>query len=404
MPPRDRARLVTPAFLLIAGATLAFFTSAGVTLPAVPLYVAGPLRGNEIAVGVAVGLFSVSALLTRPLAARLGDTRGRRPVMVAGAAIVGASILGYELSGSVEVLMVFRLLTGVGEALFFTAATVAIVDMAPEERRGEAVSFFTLALYIGIGIGPAIGEAVIDSAGFTATWLVSAGLALLASVLALRVGETRPDTDGARAPMRLIHPAALLPGTAFLGAVWGQAAFLSFVPLYATSVGLEGSRYVFLLYSAVVVLFRWVGARIPDRIGPILASRLSLGFAAIGLTLMALFASPPGLLVSTVVFATGSALAFPALVMLSLRGTKPSERGAIMGTFGGFVDLGFGLGPATLGVVANTLGYRGLFLGAAGIASSGLVLLMGAYRGGEQRISARTRRTLSEAPPPGPLG
>ena len=369
---------MTPAFLLIAGATLAFFTSAGVTLPAVPLYVAGPLGGSEVAVGVAVGLFSASALLTRPFAGRLGDTRGRRPLMVIGAAVVGASIMGYALASSVAILTVFRLLTGVGEALFFTAATVAVVDLAPEERRGEAVSFFTLALYIGIGVGPAIGEGMIDAFGFTATWAGAAGLAGLASILSTRVPETRPER-GTGPGGRLVHPAALLPGAAFLAAVWGQAGFLAFVALYASRIGLDGSQYVFLVYSTVVVLFRWIGARVPDRIGPVLASRLALAFGVVGLSLMAVLSSPAGLLASTVVFAVGSALAFPALVMLSLRGTDPSERGAVMGTFGAFVDVGFGVGPATLGFVAHSLGYGGLFFAAAGVAGVGLLLLFTAY-------------------------
>ena len=379
-PQSPRARLLTPAFLLISAATLAFFTSAGVTLPSVPLYVDGPLQGSDIAVGLAVGLFSVSALLTRPFAGRLGDARGRRPVMVVGAAIVAVSVLGYELASSVGVLIVFRLLTGVGEALFFTAATVAIVDLAPEDRRGEAVSFFTLALYIGIGIGPAIGETLIDLGGFTPTWLVTAGLAGLAALLASRVPETRPEHQVMSTRTRLVHPAAVLPGAAFLGAVWGQAGFLSFTPLYASRIGLEESRYVFLTYSAVVVLFRWVGARVPDRIGPVLASRLALAFGAAGLALMAVLRSPGGLFASTVVFAIGSALAFPALVMLALRGTDPAERGAVMGTFGGFVDIGFGIGPASLGVVAETLGYRGLFLAASGVAATGLMLLLTSSR------------------------
>jgi MFS family permease len=380
MPERTAPpRLVTPAFLLIAAATLAFFTSAGVTLPAVPLYVAGPLRGSEVAVGFAVGLFSASALLTRPFAGRLGDTRGRRPLMVIGAALVGASILGYALASSVATLSLFRLLTGAGEALFFTAATVAVVDLAPEERRGEAVSFFTLALYIGIGVGPAIGKGMIDAFGFAATWAVSAGLAGVAAVLALRIPETRPEGWTAAERGRLVHPAAFLPGLAFLAAVWGQAGFLAFVALYAERVGLESSQYVFLVYSAVVVLFRWIGARVPDRIGPVLASRLALGFSIAGLSMMALLRSPAGLLTSTVVFAVGSALAFPALVMLSLRGTDASERGAVMGTFGAFVDIGFGVGPATLGFVAHSLGYRGLFFAAAGVAAMGLLLLAMTY-------------------------
>jgi MFS family permease len=106
---------------------------------------------------------------------------------------------------------------------------------------------------------------------------------------------------------------------------------------------------------------------------------------------MALLRSPAGLLASTMVFAVGSALAFPALVMLSLRGTKPSERGAVMGTFGAFVDIGFGVGPATLGFVAHSLGYRGLFLAAAGVAGVGLVLLSLAFSSRSSRTSRTSR-------------
>jgi MFS family permease len=390
---RRRPRLITTPFLLIAAATLAFFTSAGVTLPAVPLYVAGPLGGSNVAVGLSVALFSVSALLARPFAGRLGDTRGRRLIMVAGGLTVGVSILGYAASSSIPVLNLFRLLTGVGEAFFFTGATAAIVDLAPEERRGEAVSFFSLALYLGIGVGPFIGELVIDAFGFTATWMVTAALSGAAGALALAVPETRPEVTGTSSRTRLLHPAALLPGTALLASVWGQSGFFAFVPLYAPTLGLAGSRFVFILYSAIVIAIRSFGATIPDRIGPVRASRVSLAFSAIGLTLVALLRSPVGLFVGVSVFAIGSALAFPALVTLALRGTDPAERGVVMGTVGAFVDLAFGVGPAALGLVSATLGYRGAFLTAALVAGAGLMLVLGAYRLRTQPSEARLPRS-----------
>jgi predicted MFS family arabinose efflux permease len=93
-----------------------------------------------------------------------------------------------------------------------------------------------------------------------------------------------------------------------------------------------------------------------------------------------LWRSPAGLFVGMSVFAVGSALAFPALMMLALRGTPASQRGAIIGTFTAFVDLGFGIGPATLGIVSEAFGYGGLFLTAAAVAASGLALLLSRYR------------------------
>jgi MFS family permease len=325
----------------------------------------------------------------------MGDRRGRRLIMVGGAATMGLSILGY-LVPSLPALIAFRLLSGFGEALFFTGAAAAIADLAPEERRGEAISFFTLSLYLGIGIGPFLGEQLIDSVGFEETWLLTAALCGMATLLAAFVPETRPPGAAEHRPAGLIHPAAVLPGTALLTSVWAQAALFSFMPLYALTLGLGGSRFVFIMYAAIVVLIRSFGARIPDVIGPVRASRFALTFSTLGLAMVALWRSPAGLFAGTALLAIGSSLAFPALMTLALRGTNPAERGAVLGTFGAFVDIAFGLGPATLGLVGDALGYQGLFMGAAVVAAAGLMLLLGAYkgRGGEQRSFTRSRRTV----------
>ena len=375
-PPRDRPRLVTPTFVLVGLASLAYFTADGILLPAVPLFVEGPLRGGDVAVGVSVGAFSATALLLRPWAGRLGDRRGRRLLMILGGALVGLSVAAYAVATAVPALVAFRLVTGVGEAFFFTGAASVVADLAPEERRGEAVSFFSLALYLGIGIGPLFGEAAIRALGFGVTWLIASGVALFSALLALGIPETRPpvspDED---VPSKLIHPGALLPGTVLLTSVMGQAGFFAFLPLYAPQVGQEGSRFVFLMYSAIVIAIRSFGARIPDVLGPERCSRISLLFSAAGLAISGTWRSPVGLVVGTAVFAVGSSLAFPALMVLALRGTSARERGAVLGTFTAFVDLAFGLGPASLGFVATAGGYGSVFLAASGIAVVGFTLL-----------------------------
>jgi MFS family permease len=380
-PTRTRRRLITPAFVTVGVASLAYFTADGLLLPAVPLYVEGPLGGGDVAVGLTVGAFSVTALVLRPWAGRLGDRRGRRLLMVVGGATVGASVAGYAVASSVPVLVGLRLVSGVGEAFFFTGAAAAITDMAPEERRGEAVSFFSLALYVGIGVGPLLGEASIQGLGYTATWLFGGGLGLLAAVLALAVPETRPEgVEADEASSRLIHPSALLPGTVLLASVMGMSGYFAFLPLHAMAVGLGGSRFVFLLYSGIVVVIRSVGARIPDVLGPERTSRISLLASAVGLAIVALWRTPGGVLVGTSVFAVGSALAFPGLMVLALRGTSPGERGSVLGTFTAFVDIGFGVGPATLGLVAEVGGYGGAFGAASLIALAGFVLLVSRTR------------------------
>ena len=79
------APLLTPAFLMLAVADLAYFTAAGVTIFALPLYVTGPLGSDEAGAGLAFGAFAVTALVLRPFAGRASDTRGRRPLLLGGA-------------------------------------------------------------------------------------------------------------------------------------------------------------------------------------------------------------------------------------------------------------------------------------------------------------------------------
>ncbi|MGH2546723.1 MAG: MFS transporter [Actinomycetota bacterium] len=371
-----RATLFTRAFLTVAVAELAYFTADGVLLPALPRYVEGPLGGGDIGVGLVIGAFSVSAFFLRPWAGRIGDRQGRRILMVAGGSIFAVSVVGYLVATSIPVLAAMRLLTGVGEALFFVGALSANVDLAPPERRGEAFSFASLALYIGIGAGPFIGEAVIEAWGFRAAWLVAIGLALVAVALSLRLPSMKPEGPESSERHRLVHPAGLLPGVVLLAAIWGMAGFLAFVPLYALDLGLGGAGLVLGLFSGIVVVIRSVGARIPDRIGASRATRIALVLSASGLTMIGLWRTPAGLVAGTIVMAVGVALFTPALFSVAVEGIPANERGAVMGTTSAFLDLAFGLGPATLGFVAAGIGRPGTFLAGGIVALAGLVVVV----------------------------
>lgn len=397
-PPKDvplepiRPQLLTPTFLVVGLATLAYFVADGMLLPAVPLYVEGPLGGGSVAVGVVVGAFSLSALLLRPWAGRLSDRRGRRLLMVAGAGVFAFSVLGYQLADSIVAMILMRGLTGAGEALFFVGAASAISDLAPDERRGEALSFFSLALYAGIGVGPILGEATIDGADFSLVWMVAAGIGMVAVLFGLPVPDTRPEGTTAPGPNRLVHRAAILPGTVLLTVLIGMSGFFAFVPLYVEEIGLKGSRLVFVTLSVVVILIRSLGAKIPDRMGAARSSRAALACSAAGLLLAGAWGHPVGLFAGTIVFGVGIALATPALMSLAIGAAPPSERGWVIGTFTAFIDLGFGLGPVVLGVVAAGVGYRGTFLTGALVAAAGLILLL------TWRSSGRTRSPAGEGP------
>lgn len=378
-----RPRLVTPAFLAVAFTTLAYFVADGMTIPVTPLFVRGPLGGNEVGVGLAVGVFAVSAIVLRPWAGRFADRHGRRPLLVAGAALFAMGMLGHLLATTLPMLMAMRLVLGAGEALVFVAALAAISDLAPDERRGEAISFFSLSLYLGLAIGPLISEALLGADRFWAVWIAAALLAGLASAVALRVPETRTsvDSSGAAPPMtrrglwRYVHPAGVLPGLVLLTSTVGMGGFFAFVPLHARDLGLGGSSLVFLLFAGIVIAFRSLAPWIPDRLGARRAARVALSLEVVGLAVMALWAHPAGLFLGSAIFACGVSFAFPALSTMAVAAAPRAERGAVLGTFSSALDLAFGVGPVGLGAVATLYGFTGAFLAAAAVALGGLLLL-----------------------------
>ena len=379
-----RPSLVTPAFLLVLLSTLGYFLCVGMLLPVVPRFVEGPLGGSDVAVGLTAGVFSLTAVLFRPFVGRFGDRRGRRPLIVGGSAIVAATVLAYHIIDSIVPLVVFRLIAGVGEAMFFVGAASAVNDLAPDERRGEAVSFFTLALYAGISFGPILGETILEGArspgellagNFAPVWTLAAVFGFVASALAIRVRDARPEGAATAAPARLVHPAALLPGLVLASTVWAFAAFSSFVSLYALELGMDGSRFVFFTYSFTILLIRFFGARIPDILGPKRAATIATTTVAAGMIVMSAWGSPAGLYIGAFVFGIGQAFGFPALMTLAIRGAPAWERGAVVGTYSAFFDLAFGLGAISLGPVAHTIGYRGTFVVSAAIAAAGFLLL-----------------------------
>jgi MFS family permease len=385
-----RARLLTPAFLLVASSMFAYFVSVGALLPALPRYVQGPLAGGSVSVGLAVGSFSVATTILRPLAGLIGDRRGRRLIVVAGAAVAALSIFGYGLSDSFALLIAMRLLNGVGEALFFTGAASIVTDLAPEERQAEALSLASTAVYTGLVVGPFLGESVLGDGRFSSVWILAGVCAVVAALLGAGLPETRPPRE-VPSRTRFFHPAALLPGVIIAASVWGFAAFSTFVPLYALELGLNGSRYVFALFSVVVISIRTFGAKLPDDLGVRRAASASLLASIAGLAVIGLWGTVAGLLTGTVIAAVGQALAFPALMSMAIRGAPDSERASVVGTFTSFFDLGFGLGPLAMGLVAAAFDYRAVFLASAAVAAGGLWLLLGLRVGAAER-SERSRR------------
>ncbi|MEA3055169.1 MAG: hypothetical protein QOD30_601, partial [Actinomycetota bacterium] len=168
--PDARPRLVTPTFALVTASSLAYFLGYGMLLPVLPRFVERVLGGGGLAVGCTTGAFALTAAALRPFAGRIGDARGRRVLVLGGSAILALSYLLYLPVDALLPLIALRVLSGVGEAAMFVGAATAIQDLAPPARRGEAASYFSVAVYGGLGLGPPIGELLQHHWGYDAVW------------------------------------------------------------------------------------------------------------------------------------------------------------------------------------------------------------------------------------------
>ena len=371
LPDSTRDRLVTAAFVRLATADLAYFTAAGVSIYALPLYVTGPVGSDTAAAGLAFGVFAVSALVLRPLAGRLADTRGRRPLLLGGALLCAAVMALTASAGTVPLIVALRLVLGVAEAAFMVASFAALADLAPPGRLGEALSYNSLGLYLGLALGPPLGELLVNTGGFSAAWYGAAGLALLAAKVAHGIGETRAPDSRAERPARLIHRGAIAPGLGLLASVVAMGGFLAFASLHAGAVGLQSTSIPLFTYGAVVVTCRIAFAKVPDRWPALPLGAAALAAIAAGLTVLALWNTWTGAVVGAAVVALGVTFSTPAFFAAIFSTARPSERGAAAGTTSAFLDLGLGGGPILLGFVAQAAGIPWAFGVAAAVALAG---------------------------------
>ena len=186
------AQAERPALASFAGvfsATLLCFLAIGAVLPVLPRYVKGPIGAGDVAVGLVVGAFALTAFIGRPIGGRLADTRGRKWVHMVGLVVCAVAGAMLFLPLGVAGLFVARLVVGFGDGWVFTAGVTWIVDLAPEERRGQAIGIFGLSIWGGLTFGSLIGEAVFALGSYEAVW----AFATLAPVAGLLVARTIPE-------------------------------------------------------------------------------------------------------------------------------------------------------------------------------------------------------------------
>ncbi len=185
-------RLWTKSFIQMTFAMLFLFTAFYLLVPTLPLFIK-EIGGNESQVGLMMGMFTIAAVVIRPIIGGMLDQYGRRSFIIFGLIFFGLTMYSYHLATTIVLLAVLRVIHGVTWAVSTTAVGTAITDVIPDSRRGEGMGWYGMAMTIAMAIGPMIGLSVVQNYSFHGLFLL-ATLFILMAVPIIVNGESAIHT------------------------------------------------------------------------------------------------------------------------------------------------------------------------------------------------------------------
>lgn len=384
-----------------------------------PLY-AEKLTGSTVYVGITTAAYSLAALVIRPVAGVLSDRIGRVKILMIGAAICTLACIGYGLSASLLLLLVFRALNGMGFGMHSTCAGAVVADVTPPSRMTEGIGFFGLYGTVAQAIAPTIALALIGGKSmgeFRTLFFVSAAICAVSFLCDSgisyerkrrraganpdpgdRIVEKVPERPLDQLPKTFLgfEYAVFLPTAVILLAHTGLAAISSFVALHAEGRGItSGVGMYFTVSAAGVLVSRFLLGRIVDRRGADVVVLPGLVVMTLSLVLLGYVRSLPALLVLAFPNGLAQGAVSPTMNSLLFRRCSPQRRGTASAAFFAAIDIGFTIGPILLGLVAEKLGYTHLYWLAGVFTALAFVfyLLFASDRATEKRAAARGART-----------
>ena len=355
-----------------------FLTMTGLTLvaPILPLY-AREFGVTRTAAGALISVFAGARLVFDLVGGIASDRVGARRIMLSGAVLLTVSSVGAALAPNYALLLVARVLEGLGSAAFATAAMKLIIITTPRERLGRTMAFYQTGLLAGVSLGPLMGGVSAELGSFTTPFWMYAVLGGLVWVLVWRYVEA-PETE--TASLRTVYGAAgnLLRSSSFVALMFiavmvffmRAGARLTLLPLYAgEELGLSEARIGLVLAVGAIMTLAVVnvGGWLIDRVGrvPILIAGL-LGTAAT-IAAHGAVTTLPGPLTVSAAFGLAAGIMGTAPPTLAGDLSTPGSEGAAVGLYRMAGDIGLVLGPLVLGSLADDGAFIGGFQFSAGL-------------------------------------
>ena len=392
----DKKSIWTREFILIALINMTTFFGFNMTTVGMPVYVA-KLGATDLVSGLVITLTTAAALLVRPFTGLMLDRYGRKSILLISIGVMMVSIAAYAVFPVLGIILVLRLLQGVGWGLGSTATATIAADVIPKNRFAEGMGYFALASALATALAPALSVALIQNVSVQPMIIIAAGCTALSFVLAIFQHSGKITATEHKSKLRLsglFDKRALLPASAMFMLGCAFASVTAFIALHGETRGVQNIYLYFTVYAVVTIVTRPIIGKLIDKTGFFMPGILSALGVAVTLVMISFSTNIFMFCVAGVFAGLGMGTGMGTLQTMAVASVPAERRGVATSTFLFGVDAGIAAGAAIAGVAAEVLGYAGMYLSMAifpVIACLVFILL------GKKRISSYSTKKSEEA-------
>ena len=363
-------RLWTPNFTLLCCSNFFQFMTHYLLMATLPLFIMDILKSDTQQVGYAMSAYFISTILCRPLLGKWLDEFDKRKVLMMACVLFIMPCLLYFRVSSIFSLQVLRFIHGLGFGAITTATAALAADIAPENRKGEGISYFAMFMTLGTVLGPLTGLTLITNYNFTVlfTGATVTGFCGFLCAYLIRLNQFTENPPTLSVHKKLHWKQFFEPHAMPIGLIAGftslaYSGISTFLSLYAQEQNLLiYAGYFFLVYAIVVLLTRpWVG-RVFDQLGANIVIYPAIFIFAIGLVVLSQIHSATGFFASGALIGLGNGTLFSCLQALAIKVSPAENRGVATSTYFMLFDIGNSLGCSILAKVALNFGYSTMYL------------------------------------------
>lgn len=362
-PKNTVPRLWTRSFIEITVINFVVFFSFQMIFPILPLYIKH-LGGTDSIIGFIIGAFTFSTMLTRPLVGYLLDTISKKSILILGLVFFSLIITSYRFAHSIGMILFLRILHGIGWGFTGTATATIASEMIPKKRFGEGMGYFSLANTLAMSIAPAAGIALGTLFDYQDVFMLGGLIAAcgICFSLFLQADHKHGKTTQSFSAHQPYEKSAIKPALLLFFVTITYGGVISFLPLYAYSMGIRHIGAFFIVYSLAILITRPQVGKIIDRYG--FNITLIPGFICllIGILMLSFVHTLGCLLLVGVIYGVGFGTLQTSLQTMAVRDVPFERLGAANATLYTGSDIGIGLGVMALGTIAEHFGYDTMYL------------------------------------------